>query len=128
MVAPSFFSVSFDMKEMTIYHPNGKLGARACFVYLLVGIPLAGALGYGLAWAQALASGFIASTICAFLAAVVIGVAFAVLAEQAHSRSMRLNTVAALVLLFCLLAMRWWRAEVTEEAGLSYLITHATLS
>lgn len=116
------------MIELNDYHPTGKVGARAWLVYSLAGIPLAVALGYGLAWAQALASGFIASTICVFLAAVVIGVAFAVLAEQAHSRSTRLNTGMAVVLLLCLLAMRWWRSEVTDDAGLSYLITHASIS
>ena len=38
------------MIELNDYHPTGKVGARAWFVYSLAGISPAGALGYGLAW------------------------------------------------------------------------------
>lgn len=116
------------MMAMEAYRPSGAVGARAWLVFLVAGLPLAVALGCGLAWAQGFAHGFIASSICVFLAAIVIGVAMAVLAEQSHSRSVRVNSVVAVVLMTCLLVVRWWRAEIAEGAGRYSLIAHAPMS
>lgn len=99
------------MQELTLYRPSGIVGARAVLMAAGVGLPLAAALGYGLAWAQSLAHGAIASSICAVLAALVVAVVFATVADHARSRSVRANTWGALALLACLLLVRWWRAE-----------------
>ena len=100
------------MQALPTYRPSGLIGARAMFVAVLVGIPASAALGWGLAWAQSLAHGAIASSICAVLAALVAGVVFALVADHARSRNVRANTLGALALLVCLLLVRWWRAEV----------------
>jgi hypothetical protein len=99
------------MKELTTYLPSGLIGARALLVATFVGLPAAATLGWGLAWAQSLAHGAVASSICAVLAALVSGVVFALVADHARSRSVRANTLGALALLACLLLVRWWRAE-----------------
>lgn len=114
--------------HLTTYRPNGVAGARAWLVFVLMGVSLAGALGYGLAWAQALSSGIIMSTICVFLAAVVIGVAFAVLAEQSHSRNVNINTAVAVVLMSSLLVVRWWGAGIMTQPELYDLIMQAPIS
>lgn len=99
------------MQELTLYRPSGVIGTRAVWLAAGVGLPLAAVLGYGLAWAQSLAHGAIASSICAVLAALVLAVVFATVADHARSRSVRANTWGALALLACLLLVRWWRAE-----------------
>ena len=104
------------MKELTTYLPSGLIGARAVRVATFVGLPAAAALGWGLAWAQSLAHGAVASSICAVLAALVAGVVFALVADHARSRSVRANTLGALALLACLLLVRWWRAETDHPA------------
>ena len=83
------------MQELTLYRPSGIVGARAVLLAAGVGLPLAAALGYGLAWAQSLAHGAIASSICAVLAALVVAVVFATVADHARSRSVRANTLGA---------------------------------
>jgi hypothetical protein len=100
-----------SIQALSTYHPSGLIGARAVLVAFFVGVPAAAALGWGLAWAQSLAHGAIASSICAVLAALVAGVVFALVADHARSRNVRANTLGALALLVCLLLVRWWRAE-----------------
>ena len=58
-----------SMQALTTYRPSGHIGARAVLVAIFVGLPAAATLGWGLAWAQSLAHGAIASSICAVLAA-----------------------------------------------------------
>ena len=111
------------MQELTLYRPSGVIGARAVLLAAGVGLPLAAALGYGLAWAQSLAHGAIASSICAVLAALVVAVVFATVADHARSRSVRANTWGALALLACLLLVRWWRAESLPGEALWSLVS-----
>lgn len=99
------------MIALETYRPSGKTGARAILVALFLGIPLAAMLGYGLAWAQGHAHGFVASAICALLASLVIGIVFVTLADQARSRNVQGNTIGASLLLICLFGVRWWHAE-----------------
>jgi hypothetical protein len=100
-----------SIQALSTYHPSGLIGARAVRVAFFVGVPAAAALGWGFAWAQSLAHGAVASSICAVLAALVAGVVFALVADHARSRNVRANTLGALALLVCLLLVRWWRAE-----------------
>jgi len=112
------------LSELNTYQPSGQTGPRALLVTLLAGLPLAAALGYGLAWAQSHAHGAIASVICAALASLLTGIVFILLADQARSRNVLANTLAASALLICLLAVRWWHAEqLPGEALWSPMLT-----
>lgn len=113
------------MQEINTYQPSGRIGVRAMAVNALVGLPVAAGLGYALAWAQSHADGWLASSICVFLATVVVSVLFGIVAEQSHSRNVRANTVAAVALLACLFAVRWWRAEAMPDEALVSLIFSA---
>ena len=93
--------------RLAVYEPSGRVGARGVGVWLIAGVPCALGLGYLLALAQAKASGWLSSTICTLLAAVVIGLVFSVLADRSRSRSVRFNTVMAGALLAVLMAVRW---------------------
>jgi hypothetical protein len=95
---------------------------------VFAGLPLAAALGYGLAWAQSHAHGAIASVICAALAALLTGIVFISLADQARSRNVLANTLAASALLICLFAVRWWRAEQLPGEALWSLMQAAPAS
>lgn len=112
---------------LTSYTPSGTVGARAITVTILAGIPLSAAAGYALAWAQSLAHGAIASTICALIAAVLVGVVFAVWSEQTRSRSVRANTAGAAFLLACMFIVRWWRAESLPGEALFSLVMQAPI-
>ena len=112
---------------LTSYTPSGAIGARAIAITIMAGLPLSAALGYTLAWAQSLAHGAIASTICALIAAVLVGVVFAVWSEQTRSRSVRANTAAAVFLLACMFTVRWWRAESLPGEALFSLVMQAPI-
>ena len=117
-----------SMQSLTIYRPSGHIGVRALLVATFVGLPAAAALGWGLAWAQSLAHGAIASSICAVLAALVAGVVFALVADHARSRNVRANTLGALALLVCMLLVRWRRAEVLPGEALWSVMTSSPVS
>lgn len=116
------------MQELCTYRPSGLIGTRAVWVTLGIGFPAAAALGWGLAWAQSLAHGVIASSLCTVLAALVVGVVFAMVADRARSRNVLANTLGASALLACLLLVRWWRAEALAGEELWSAIINGPVS
>lgn len=99
--------------SFTVYQPSGKIGLRACLVFLLACVPMAIVLGVGLAWAQSYAHGWIASSICATLHSLFVYLICGLVVGSLHARNRTFLAAAGVVFGIFLLTSRWVFVRLT---------------